>query len=75
MPNLRNGTKRGFEPGLSRLRVRHSTTELPRSTKKLYSYIPHLTDIYDYTIPCTIIYARIRSQIFYIIYINMIAGH
>ena len=25
--------QRGFEPGLSRLRVRHSTTELPRSTK------------------------------------------
>ena len=26
--------QRGFEPGLSRLRVRHSTTEPPRSTKK-----------------------------------------
>ena len=25
--------QRGFEPGLSRLRVRHSTTELPRSTQ------------------------------------------
>ena len=25
--------QRGFEPGISRLRVRHSTTELPRSTK------------------------------------------
>ena len=32
MPNRRNGTKRGFEPGLTRLRVRRSTTELPRST-------------------------------------------
>ena len=32
MPNLRNGSKGGFEPGLSRLRVRRSTTELPRST-------------------------------------------
>ena len=32
MPNLPNGTKGGFEPGLTRLRVRHSTTELPRST-------------------------------------------
>ena len=32
MPNLRNGSKGGFEPGLSRLRVRHSTTELLRST-------------------------------------------
>ena len=31
MPKLRNGSKVGFEPGLSRLRVRHSTTELPRS--------------------------------------------
>ena len=30
MPNLRNGSKGGFEPGLSRLRVRHSTTELLR---------------------------------------------
>ena len=27
--------QRGFEPGLSRLRVRHSTTEPPRSTKRL----------------------------------------
>ena len=33
MPNLRNGSKGGFEPGLTRLRVRHSTTELPRSTQ------------------------------------------
>ena len=33
MPNLRNGSKGGFEPRLSRLRVRHSTTELPRSTE------------------------------------------
>ena len=32
IPNLRNGSKGGFEPGLTRLRVRHSTTELPRST-------------------------------------------
>ena len=31
MPNLRNGSKGGFEPELTRLRVRHSTTELPRS--------------------------------------------
>ena len=28
MPNLPNGSKGGFEPGISRLRVRHSTTEL-----------------------------------------------
>ena len=33
MPNLRNGNKEGFEPGLTWLRVRHSTTELPHSTK------------------------------------------
>ena len=30
MPNFRNGSKGGFEPGLTWLRVRHSTTELPR---------------------------------------------
>ena len=33
MPNLRNGSKGGFEPGLTRLRVRQSTTELPRSIR------------------------------------------
>ena len=32
MPKLRNDSKGGFETGLSRLRFRHSTTELPRST-------------------------------------------
>ena len=31
MHNLRNGSKGGFEPGLTRLQVRHSTTELPTS--------------------------------------------
>ena len=31
MPNLLNGSQVGFEPVLSRLRVRRSTTELPRS--------------------------------------------
>ena len=31
MPNLRHGSKGGFEPGLIWLRVRHSTAELPRS--------------------------------------------
>ena len=35
MPNLRNGVKGGFEPGLTRVRVRHSTTELPRSINKI----------------------------------------
>ena len=33
MPNLPKGTKGGFEHGLTWLRIRHSTTELPRSTK------------------------------------------
>ena len=32
MPNLRNGNKGGFEPGLSRWRDRRSTAELPLST-------------------------------------------
>ena len=32
MHNLLNGSKGGFEPGLSRLRVWHSTAERPRST-------------------------------------------
>ena len=35
MPKLRNGSKGGFEPGLSRLRVRRSTAALPRSTRKV----------------------------------------
>ena len=39
-PNLRNGSKGGFEPGLSRLRVRHSTTELLRSTCVCMSAVP-----------------------------------
>ena len=30
MSNHRNGSKGGFEPGLTRLRVRHSTTALPQ---------------------------------------------
>ena len=38
MPNLPNGTKGGFEPGLTRLRVRHSTTKLPRSTLYTVEY-------------------------------------
>ena len=39
MPNLRNGNKEGFEPGLTWLRVRHSTTELPRSMV-LCTFVP-----------------------------------
>ena len=31
MPNVRKGGKVGFEPGLTWLRVRRSTTEIPRS--------------------------------------------
>ena len=37
MPNLRNGSKGGFEPGLTWLRVWHSTAELPRS-KVMFRY-------------------------------------
>ena len=37
MPNLQNGTKVGFEPELTRLRVRRSTTELRRSTSSTVS--------------------------------------
>ena len=40
MAKLRNGSKGGFEPGLSRLRVRHSTAELPRSTAHDVSQLP-----------------------------------
>ena len=43
MANLPNGSNGGFEPGLSRLRVRHSTTEPARSTKviiQLYAVSP-----------------------------------
>ena len=43
MPNLRNGVKGGFEPGLTRLRVRHSTTELPRSINKIIIIIGKAT--------------------------------
>ena len=45
MPKLRHGSKWGFEPGLSRLRVRHSTTELPRSTTYLVYQLYELTTI------------------------------
>ena len=34
-PNLRNGSKGGFEPSLTWLWVRHSTAELPRSSNRL----------------------------------------
>ena len=34
MPKIRNGSKVDSNPGHLRLRVRHSTTELPRSTKE-----------------------------------------
>ena len=40
MPNLRNGSKEEFEPGLTRLRVRHSTADVPRSTKHSSRQIP-----------------------------------
>ena len=35
MSNLRNGSKGGFEPGLTWFRVRRSTAELPRSTSSI----------------------------------------
>ena len=38
MPNIRNGNKEGFEPGLTLLRVRNATTELPRYTTRHYLY-------------------------------------
>ena len=44
MPKLRHGSKWGFEPGLSRLRVRHSTTELLRSTLKIEITLKYDTD-------------------------------
>ena len=36
MPTLQNSTwqLRGFEPGISRLRVQHSPAELPHSTRQ-----------------------------------------
>ena len=36
MLKVRNSSKGGFEPGLSRLRVRHSTAESPRSRRHRY---------------------------------------
>ena len=36
MPNLRNSSKGGFVPGLTLLRVRHSTAELRAPHKKLH---------------------------------------
>ena len=39
MAKLRNGTNMGFKPGLPWLWVRHSTTELPRSTGRLLQVI------------------------------------
>ena len=56
MPNLRNGSKEGFEPGLTRLRVRHSTTELPRS-----SYVSR-TCSYSYFLSRSSLYSHHPSQ-------------
>ena len=41
MPNLRNGSKGGFEAGLTRLFVRRSPTELPRCKRRPLCYICH----------------------------------
>ena len=51
MPKLRNGSRVGFEPGLSRLLVRHSTAELPRSritvqTMHKLRYLPLVQDMF-----------------------------
>ena len=45
MPKLRNGSKGGFEPGLSRLRVRLSTAELSNSTTNIK--IPFNTKVHN----------------------------
>ena len=68
MPNLRNGTKGGFEPGLSRLRVRHSTTELPHSISDKISWpimaecIFHVFSAYSYEYcVCKLVYVSACS--------------
>ena len=45
MPNFRNSSKEGFEPGLTWLRVRHSKTELPRSKQMTLAMIPCIFQI------------------------------
>ena len=55
MPNLRNGSKAGFEPVLAWLRVRHSIAELPRSddvTFYFYLYYIYLKIKKHYFITC-----------------------
>ena len=49
MPNLRNGSKGGFEPGLSRLRVRRSTIELPRVRTYVHANVGLCADECVYT--------------------------
>ena len=43
MPNLRNSSKAGFEPGLTRLRGWHSTTELHQCTRHTHARTPTRT--------------------------------
>ena len=52
MPKLRNGSKVGFEPGFTRLRVRHSTAELPRS-KCAYDRIHYSYSLHSMPKPST----------------------
>ena len=52
MPNLRNGSKGEFEPGLTWLPVRHSTAELLPSTVRPFTWLIalHLYVAYDYRV-------------------------
>ena len=63
MPKLRNGSKGGFEPALSRLGVWHSTTELPR-------FMIHNTIQYSFILAQHICSVHVMSVIVVDIYIN-----
>ena len=81
IPKSRNGSKVGFEPGLSRLRVRHSTTELPHSTVTVLLLIcsrPWKTCVRTRCLPsCTITWSqsvrvtssRVSSSSYCILYV------
>ena len=45
MAKHQNGSQGGFKPGPSRLRVRHSTTELPHSTYGIAALCSPLTGL------------------------------
>ena len=44
MPKLQNGRKVGFKPELYRLRVRHSTAQLPTEYRFAFSETPREHD-------------------------------